>query len=131
MSNANLKAAILVVSTTAVRDPSTDASSGILENLFKTDGGGRWDVSETRVVGDVVLDIQRTLTQWADRADAVNLIITTGGTGFAVHDNTPEVNRLSPEYLARNIHCSFRLSPRYFIAMHQDLYMQCLLPRWL
>ncbi|KAK0112765.1 hypothetical protein ONS95_014499 [Cadophora gregata] len=87
---ATLKAAVLIVSTTASKDPSADLSGAILEEVFEQEGGGKWEVVETKIVSDVVLDIQRTITGWADREDPPNLIITTGGTGFAVHDSTPE-----------------------------------------
>ena len=92
MSSPTLKAAILVVSTTASKDPSADSSGGILRDVFEKDGGGKWEIVETKIVGDDVLDIQRSVTGWADREETVNLIITTGGTGFAVHDSTPEVS---------------------------------------
>jgi gephyrin len=91
MSSPTLKAAILVVSTTASKDPTTDSSGGILKDVFDQDGGGKWEVVDTRIVGDVVLDIQRTITGWTDQENAVNVIISTGGTGFAIHDSTPEV----------------------------------------
>ena len=87
-----LKAAILVVSTTASKDPSADSSGVILKDVFQQMGGANWEVVETKIVGDDVLDIQRSITGWADREDAVNVIITTGGTGFAVADSTPEVS---------------------------------------
>ena len=87
----NLKVAILVVSTTASKDPSADSSGASLKDIFETEGSGKWDVAETKIVGDDALDIQRTITLWTDREEAVNVIITTGGTGFAVHDVTPEV----------------------------------------
>jgi gephyrin len=86
-----LKAAILVVSTTASKDPSADSSGGILTEVFEKEGAGKWEVTEVKIVGDEVLDIQRVITSWADRENAVNVIISTGGTGFAVHDTTPEV----------------------------------------
>jgi hypothetical protein len=92
MSSPTLKAAILVISTTASKDPSADSSGGILSDVFEKEGGGMWEVVETKIVGDDVLDIQRSITGWADREEAVNVIITTGGTGFAVHDSTPEVS---------------------------------------
>lgn len=92
MSQAKLRAAILVVSTTAAADPSADSSGDVLKQVFADDGAGQWEVIETKIVGDVVLDIQRTITSWTDREDdSVNLIVSTGGTGFAVYDNTPEV----------------------------------------
>ncbi|KAG9233083.1 hypothetical protein BJ875DRAFT_505582 [Amylocarpus encephaloides] len=91
MSVANvLKAAILVVSTTASKDPSADASGGVLSEVFDDVGGGKWQVDEVKIVGDDVLEIKRSITAWADKEDAVNLIVTTGGTGFAISDNTPE-----------------------------------------
>jgi gephyrin len=93
MSQNTLRAAILIVSTTAVEDPSTDKSCDILKEVFKQDAGGQWewDVVETKIVGDVVEDIQEAIKHWAGQDNPVNVIITTGGTGFAVADNTPEV----------------------------------------
>lgn len=37
-----------------------------------------------------LLSVQETLERWAD-GSAVDLILTTGGTGFAPRDVTPEV----------------------------------------
>lgn len=93
MPSQKLKAAILVVSTTAASDHSKDTSAGILKNVFETEGNEQWEVIDTKVVGDVVLDIQKTLMGWTDSVDGLNLIVTTGGTGFAVYDVTPEVCR--------------------------------------
>lgn len=87
-----LKAAVLVVSTTASQDPTTDAAGDALRSVFEQDGAGRWQIVETKIVPDSVALIQRQLMLWADTADPVNLIVTTGGTGFAVSDQTPEVN---------------------------------------
>lgn len=86
-----LRAAILIVSTTASIDPSTDSSGLILKSVFENEGAGKWKVDELMIVGDDVLRIQRAITAWTDREDAVNVIISTGGTGFAVSDVTPEV----------------------------------------
>lgn len=85
-----LKAAILVVSTTAAKDPSTDAAEATLRDVFKKDGGDGWAVVESRIVSDVTAQIQRQIMLWTDSSDPVNLVITTGGTGFAVADHTPE-----------------------------------------
>jgi gephyrin len=88
-----LRAKILVISTTASKDPSTDASGGILTNVFETDGAGKWNAEEVKIVGDDVLEIQRSITAWTDAENAANLIVTTGGTGFAVSDSAPEVRK--------------------------------------
>lgn len=87
----SLTAAILIISTTAAKDPSTDGSASVLRDVLKEDGGGRWQVTGESIVTDDVLQIQNQITQWTDGPDAPNFIITTGGTGFAVADGTPEV----------------------------------------
>jgi gephyrin len=86
-----LKVAILIVSTTASKDHTADLSAEILKDIFEQGGGGKWEIADTKIVGDEVLEIQRNIMNWTDGEDGVNLIITTGGTGFAVHDITPEV----------------------------------------
>jgi molybdopterin biosynthesis enzyme MoaB len=90
-----LKAAIIIVSTTAAKNPSTDASADVLRKVFEDQGPGSWELVDTTIVSDDVLAIQRQIMYFADSPDPVNLIITTGGTGFAVADETPEVAPLN------------------------------------
>lgn len=90
MDKQTLKAAILIVSTTAAKDASTDSSGPILKGVFE-EAGGQWEVVETKIVSDNVTDIQRSVMSWTDQGNTINVVITTGGTGFAVSDNTPEV----------------------------------------
>ncbi|KAI3335223.1 molybdenum cofactor synthesis domain-containing protein [Ustulina deusta] len=91
MAEARLKAALLIISTTAAQDPSTDASRLALSHVLDKEGGGKWELVDTKIVSDVVTQIQRQIMLWADvAAEGVNLIVTTGGTGFATSDNTPE-----------------------------------------
>ncbi|KAF2496724.1 hypothetical protein BU16DRAFT_483980 [Lophium mytilinum] len=90
MTDNKLRAAILIISETASQDPSTDKCTSILEDVFETLGKDQWEVSVKEIVTDSVLDIQRFLQRWTDKEDHVNLIITSGGTGFAVKDYTPE-----------------------------------------
>ena len=94
VSSNKLKAAILVVSETASQDPSTDGCIPTLKDVFSNLGNDQWEVSETAIVSDSVLAIQNAVRNWTDREDPVNLIISSGGTGFATKDVTPEV-RLS------------------------------------
>ncbi|HET9423720.1 MAG TPA: MogA/MoaB family molybdenum cofactor biosynthesis protein, partial [Gemmatimonadaceae bacterium] len=44
------------------------------------------------LVADETLDIVRALTAWCDK-DEADLVITTGGTGLAPRDVTPEATR--------------------------------------
>lgn len=90
-TSTTLRAAILVVSTTAAKGTSTDTTGPILQDLFVRDGSGKWDVVETLIVCDDIPSIQRAVIGWTDRSESINVIITTGGTGFAVNDVTPEV----------------------------------------
>ncbi|KAE9371280.1 hypothetical protein N431DRAFT_483837 [Stipitochalara longipes BDJ] len=111
-----LKAAILIISTTASKDPSADSSGGILKDVFEQEGGGKWEVTDTQIVGDEVLDIQRSIMKWADGNDGVNLIVTTGGTGFAVHDSTPEavaplLHKHAPGIVHGMLAASFAVTP--------------------
>ena len=92
-TQSKLKAAILIVSETASQDPSTDKCIPILKDVFGNSGNDKWDVAETEIVPDSILAIQKTIRSWTDRSDPINLIISSGGTGFATKDVTPEVRR--------------------------------------
>lgn len=86
-----LTASIIVVSETASRDSSTDKCIPGLQETFASDAAGRFDTSDTLIVPDNILDIQRAVTQRTDGSKYSNLIVTSGGTGFAQKDVTPEV----------------------------------------
>ena len=86
-----LRAAILVISETAYSDPSTDKCIPSLREVFANEGGGKFNVEDSEIVPDDVLQIQRAITQRTDGDALVNLIVMSGGTGFAVKDVTPEV----------------------------------------
>ena len=90
MDHSKLKARILIVSDTASKDSSTDKAGDTLSNVFADEGNGQWTVEDRKIVPDDVLMIQKAVSLSCDREDYVNLLITTGGTGFAVKDNTPE-----------------------------------------
>lgn len=89
----SLQAAILIVSDTASKDPSTDKCEGVLKEVFSNAASesAEWHIQHIAIVPDDVLTIQRKIREWTDSDDYVNLIVTSGGTGFATKDVTPEV----------------------------------------
>ncbi|KAF2009899.1 hypothetical protein BU24DRAFT_427932 [Aaosphaeria arxii CBS 175.79] len=90
MTDSKLKAAILIVSETASKDSSTDKCIPILKEVFQNLGNDQWNVASTAIVPDSIIDIQKTIKAWSDSENPINLIVTSGGTGFAVKDVTPE-----------------------------------------
>jgi molybdopterin adenylyltransferase len=78
-----VKAAVLTVSDGVVAGEREDASGDALEELLVADG---FDV-ERRVVPDEREEISSAI---CDLATEVRLVLTTGGTGVAPRDVTPE-----------------------------------------
>ncbi len=82
-----INAAIITVSDT--RQSADDLSGNKLVELVSAAGG---EVMIRRIVTDDLAEIRDLLAVLADRDD-IDLILTTGGTGFAPRDNTPEATR--------------------------------------
>jgi molybdenum cofactor biosynthesis protein B len=79
-----LRIAVLTVSDT--RTDETDASGRLLAERL-TDAGH--ELAGKAIVADDVEAIQAQVRAWAESAE-VDVIISTGGTGFAPRDVTPE-----------------------------------------
>ena len=80
------KAAVLTVSDRSFREERPDAGGPLVVEILKNAG---YAVAETAIVPDEQGRIEAALRQWCDR-EPVDLIVTTGGTGFAPRDVTPE-----------------------------------------
>ncbi|GAO49446.1 hypothetical protein SAICODRAFT_66413 [Saitoella complicata NRRL Y-17804] len=83
-----MKVGVLTVSETASRDATTDRSGPVLVELFESDPDN-WAVTQKAIVPDDIDKIRNTVKEWCD-TEELNLIVTSGGTGFAVTDVTPE-----------------------------------------
>ncbi|PYH94919.1 hypothetical protein BO71DRAFT_378666 [Aspergillus ellipticus CBS 707.79] len=90
MADNALQAAILIVSDTASQDPSSDRVGDTLTATISTEGSNNWGQPVIKIVPDNVLEIQRAICDWTDGPNWVNLVLVSGGTGFALKDNTPE-----------------------------------------
>ena len=91
------KAAVLTVSDRCSRGERPDEGGPLVAELLKNAG---YEVIQTMIVPDERGRIEAALRQWCDR-EPVDLIVTTGGTGFAPRDVTPEAtiavcDRLTP-----------------------------------
>src|SRR5690348_13826749 len=84
-----LRVGILTISDRSWRGEREDASGPALAALVEAEG---WSVIERVILPDEASAIRGQLVAWADRGDA-DIILTTGGTGFAARDVTPEVTR--------------------------------------
>jgi molybdenum cofactor synthesis domain-containing protein len=82
-----IRAAILTASDS--RTESNDTSGDELERLLKETGA---EIVERGIVSDDLRILREALYTLTERPD-INLILTTGGTGFARRDNTPEATR--------------------------------------
>jgi molybdopterin adenylyltransferase len=81
-----IRAAMLIVSDKGFAGEREDASGPILVKRLQQMGA---EVVEQAIVPDERADIKRALIGWADEAQ-VDLVITSGGTGPAPRDVTPE-----------------------------------------
>jgi molybdopterin adenylyltransferase len=84
-----LRIGILTVSDACSRGERADASGQLLED-WCLDEGHRLVIRET--VPDQTESIVPVLLRWSDGGE-VDVILTTGGTGFGPRDVTPEATR--------------------------------------
>ena len=81
---AALKVAVLTVSDT--RTQETDTSGAFLEEALRDAGH---DIADRQIVIDDVYQLRAIVSQWIADPE-VEVILTTGGTGFSGRDSTPE-----------------------------------------
>ncbi len=82
----NLRIGILTVSDRSSQGIRPDASGPALQDAVVALG---WKVLNRDIIPDELLILKKTLTKWAD-SGRLDVILTTGGTGFAPRDITPE-----------------------------------------
>ncbi len=85
-----MRVGILTISTRGARGERHDESGPAIRALVTERLGAR--VVQEHILRDSQPDIEEVLCQWCD-GGAIDLILTTGGTGFAPSDVTPEATR--------------------------------------
>ena len=84
-----LRFGILTLSDRSARGERADSSGPALALLIQAEG---WSVTKQSILPDEESAIREILVNWADSAE-LDVILTTGGTGFSPRDATPEATR--------------------------------------
>jgi len=80
---------ILTLSDRSARGERADTSGLALARLVQAEG---WSVTKQAILPDDESAIRATLIEWVDSGE-MDVILTTGGTGFSPRDVTPEATR--------------------------------------
>jgi len=110
-----VQAVIVTVSDTRSRGEGRDESGPRLAEFAASLGA---EVVAREVVPDERAAIEERLCHWSDQGRC-ELVLTTGGTGFAPRDVTPEATRAVIEREAPGLAEAMRLGSR----QHTDLWM--------
>jgi len=84
-----IQAVIITASDACSRGEREDKSGELLVQLLIDIGA---EIIAKEILSDDLEPLSDKLREYSDRPD-VNLILTTGGTGFGPRDNTPEATR--------------------------------------
>ncbi|HEX8746875.1 MAG TPA: MogA/MoaB family molybdenum cofactor biosynthesis protein, partial [Pyrinomonadaceae bacterium] len=103
-----IRAVLITVSDGCAYGAREDLSGAALLELLEELGA---EVVAKEIVSDDLEPLSEKLRSWADRRE-VNLIVTTGGTGFGPRDNTPEATRAILEREAPGLSEAMRAETR-------------------
>uniref|UniRef100_A0A9J7X9Q9 Gephyrin n=2 Tax=Cyprinus carpio TaxID=7962 RepID=A0A9J7X9Q9_CYPCA len=87
-----IRVGVLTVSDSCFHNHTEDRSGINLKDLVHDPSLLGGTISAYKIVPDEIDEIKETLIDWCDEKE-LNLILTTGGTGFAPRDVTPEATK--------------------------------------
>lgn len=93
------KVGIITASDKGASGERIDKSSGVIREIVEKQG---WEVTEYVVLPDDKELLEEAMADWCD-SKKVDLLLTTGGTGFAKRDITPEATMAVAEKLVPGI----------------------------
>jgi len=85
----DLRIGILTVSDRSARGERPDLAGPAIEKAIGDQG---WSVVRKEIIPDELLMLNEALADWADSGN-MDIILTTGGTGFSPRDVTPEATK--------------------------------------
>ncbi len=108
---------ILTISDRSSRGERADTSGPSLQARWQALG---WQVVKTGIVPDEFDVIRQTLVSWVDSGE-LDVILTTGGTGFGLRDVTPEatqavVQRPAPGLAEAMRQASLKVTPHAMLS---------------
>ncbi len=117
MAVMSIRVAILTVSDRSSRGERDDASGPALAETISMQG---WVLAQRGVIPDDFSELCTTLSAWADSGDC-DVILTTGGTGFAHRDVTPEatlniIDRAAPGLAEAMRLASLQITPHAMLS---------------
>ncbi len=108
---------IVVASDKGARGERVDQSGERIKEIMKNEG---YEVIEKVIVPDDLESLKKVMINWSD-TNYVDLLLTTGGTGFSMRDNTPEatreiVDKLVPGFSEVMRFESLKITPRAMLS---------------
>uniref|UniRef100_K3XC11 MoaB/Mog domain-containing protein n=1 Tax=Globisporangium ultimum (strain ATCC 200006 / CBS 805.95 / DAOM BR144) TaxID=431595 RepID=K3XC11_GLOUD len=83
------RAAVLTISDRVSKGESKDLSGPAMKDVLQQMQSAKIHIVDAAVVPDEIDEIQRVIMAWTD-SKAIDLVLTSGGTGFSPRDVTPE-----------------------------------------
>jgi molybdenum cofactor synthesis domain-containing protein len=113
----SIRIGIITVSDRSAHGERPDESGPLLVKTVSQQG---WQVIRTIILPDELSQLTAVLTEWAD-SDEMDVILTTGGTGFSRRDITPEatqavIQRPTPGIAEAMRSVSLRLTPHAMLS---------------
>lgn len=113
----SLRIGILTISDRSSRGERADASGPMLEKMVLEYG---WQVVQTDILPDELMTLRDRLATWAD-SGGLDVILTTGGTGFSPRDITPEatlavIDRAAPGLAEAMRAASLQVTPHAMLS---------------
>jgi len=113
----DIRVGILTSSDRSARGERPDLTGESLRQIVLSQG---WQVAQQTILPDEYALLRQTLTEWADSSE-LDVILTTGGTGFAERDVTPEatqavIERPAPGLAEAMRAASLRVTPHAMLS---------------